>query len=204
MLQGITAHYLTRSTYPLKAGETALIHAAAGGVGLLLVQMAKQLGATVIGTVSTEEKAQLAREAGADHVILYSQTDFEEKTKRLTEGQGVHVVYDSVGQSTFDKSLNVLRMLGMMVLFGQSSGPVAPFNPGILAAKGSLFLTRPLIFHYIAKREDLLWRSRDLFNALAAGQLNVHIGQELSLAEAAKAQELLAGRKTTGKVLLLP
>jgi NADPH2:quinone reductase len=204
MLQGLTAHYLTRSTYPLKAGEIALIHAAAGGAGLLLVQMAKQTGATVIGTVSTEEKAQLAREAGADHVILYTQTDFEEETKRLTGGQGVHVVYDSVGQSTFDKSLNVLRMFGMMALFGQSSGPVAPFNPAILASKGSLFLTRPLLFHYIAKRDDLLWRSRELFNALAAGQLNVHIGQELSLAEAAKAQELLAGRRTTGKVLLLP
>ncbi len=204
MLQGMTAHYLTYSTYPLKAGETTLIHAAAGGVGLLLVQIAKQLGATVIGTVSTEEKAQLARQAGADHVILYTQTDFEEETKRLTGDQGVHVVYDSVGQTTFDKSLNVLRPRGYMVLFGQSSGPVPPFDPGILNTKGSLFLTRPTLFHYIANRDDLLWRSGDLFKWLTTGKLTVRIDRQLPLAEAAQAHRLLAGRKTAGKLLLLP
>lgn len=204
LLQGMTVHFLTRSTYPLKAGETALVHAAAGGVGLLLVQMAKQLGATVIGTVSTEEKARQAREAGADHVILYSQTDFETETKNLTGGKGVDVVYDSVGQATFEKSLNVLKMRGMMVLFGQSSGPVAPFNPGILASKGSLFLTRPLLFHYIAEREDLLWRAREVFDALAAKKLKVHIDRELPLAEASQAHQLLAERQTVGKLLLIP
>lgn len=204
MLQGMTAHYLTRSTYPLKAGDIALVHAAAGGVGLILVQMAKQLGATVIGTVSTEEKARQAREAGADHVILYSQADFEAETKRLTGGKGVDVVYDSVGQATFEKSLNVLKMRGMMVLFGQSSGPVAPFNPGILANKGSLFLTRPLIFHYIAEREDLLWRAGDLFGAMAAKKLKIHIDRKLSLAEASQAHRLLAERQTMGKLVLVP
>ena len=204
ILQGMTAHYLTRSTYPLKAGDIALVHAAAGGVGLVLVQMAKQLGATVIGTVSTEEKARQAREAGADHVILYSQTDFEAETKRLTGGKGVDVVYDSVGQATFEKSLNLLKMRGMMVLFGQSSGPVAPFNPGILANKGSLFLTRPLIFHYIAEREDLLWRARDLFGALAAKKLKIHIDRKLPLAEAGQAHRLLAERQTMGKLVLIP
>ena len=204
MLQGMTAHYLVYNTYPLKAGETALVHAAAGGVGLLLVQLAKKLGATVIGTVSTEEKAELARQAGADHVILYTQTDFETETKRLTGGRGVHVVYDSVGKDTFDKSLNVLRMRGMMALFGQSSGPVPPFNPGILASKGSLFLTRPLLFHYIAERKDLLWRSSDLFKWMVGGELTVRIDRKLPLAEAAEAQRLLAGRQTAGKVLLIP
>jgi NADPH2:quinone reductase len=204
MLQGMTAHYLTHSTYPLKVGETALVHAAAGGVGLSLVQIAKRLGATVIGTVSTEEKAQLAREAGADHVILYTQTDFEEETKRLTDGAGVHVVYDSVGKTTFDKSLNVLRLRGYMVLFGQSSGPVPSFDPAILNAKGSLFLTRPVLFHYVAKREDLLWRSGDLFKWLAAGELTLRIDRKLSLAEAAEAHRLLASRQTAGKLLLVP
>ena len=204
MLQGMTAHYLTHSTYPLKAGETALVHAAAGGVGLLLVQVAKRLGATVIGTVSTEEKAQLAYEAGADHVILYTQTDFEEETKRLTDDVGVHVVYDSVGKTTFDKSLNVLRPQGYMVLFGQSSGPVPPFDPAILNTKGSLFLTRPVLFHYVAKREDLLWRSGDLFKWLVAGELTLRIDQKLSLAEAAEAHRLLASRQTAGKLLLVP
>lgn len=204
ILQGMTAHFLTHSTYPLKAGDTALVHAAAGGVGLVLVQMAKQLGATVIGTVSTEEKARQAREAGADHVILYSQTDFEAETKHLTGGKGVDVVYDSVGQATFEKSLNVIKMRGMMVLFGQSSGPVAPFNPGILANKGSLFLTRPLIFHHIAEREDLLWRARDLFGALAAKKLKIHIDRKLPLAEAGQAHRLLAERQTMGKLVLIP
>lgn len=204
ILQGMTAHFLTRSTYPLKAGDIALVHAAAGGVGLLLVQMAKQLGATVIGTVSTEEKARQAREAGADHIILYSQTDFEAETKRLTGDKGVDVVYDSVGQATFEKSLNVLKMRGMMVLFGQSSGPVAPFNPGILASKGSLFLTRPLLFHYIAEREDLLWRSRDVFNALASNELKIRIDREIPLAQADEAHRLLAERQTMGKLVLIP
>jgi NADPH2:quinone reductase len=204
MLQGMTAHYLVYSTYPLKAGETALIHAAAGGVGLLLVQLAKRLGATVIGTVSTEEKAELARAAGADHLILYTETDFETETKRLTEGQGVHVVYDSVGQTTFAKSLNVLRPRGYMVLFGQSSGPVPPFDPNILNPKGSLFLTRPSLPHYIANRAELNQRAGDLFKWLAADELTLRIDRQMPLAEAAEAQRLLAGRKTAGKVVLLP
>ena len=204
LLQGMTAHFLTHRTYPLKAGDVALIHAAAGGVGLLLVQMAKQLGATVIGTTSTEEKAQLVREAGADHVILYTQTDFETETKRLTEGRGVDVVYDSVGKTTFDKSLNVLRPRGLMVLFGQASGKVPPFDPGILATKGSLFLTRPMLFHHIATREDLLWHSGELFKWLAAGQLKLRIDRQLPLADAAEAHRLLESRQTAGKLLLIP
>jgi NADPH2:quinone reductase len=204
MLQGMTVHFLTHSAYPLKPGDTALIHAAAGGVGLLLVQIAKKLGATVIGTTSSEEKAQLAREAGADHVILYTQTDFEAETKRLTAGRGVEVVYDSVGQTTFEKSLNVLRARGMMVLFGQSSGKVAPFDPGLLAAKGSLFLTRPSLFHYIATREDLLWRSRDLFNWLVNGELKLRLERQLPLAQAAEAHRLLSSRQTAGKLVLIP
>jgi NADPH2:quinone reductase len=204
MLQGMTAHYLLYSTYPLKAGQTALVHAAAGGVGLLLVQMAKQIGATVIGTVSTPEKAQLAREAGADHLILYTQTDFEAETKRLTGGHGVDVVYDSVGVDTFEKSLNVLKPRGLMALFGQSSGPVPPFDLAKLNSKGSLFITRPSLFHYIAAREDLLWRSGDLFRRIEAGALNIRVDKVLPLAEAAIAHRLLAGRQTTGKVLLKP
>lgn len=204
LLQGITAHYLLYSTYPLKASETTLIHAAAGGVGLLLVQLAKRIGATVIGTTSTEEKAQLARAAGADHVILYTQTDFEAETKRLTNGRGVHVVYDSVGQTTFDKSLNVLRPRGYMVLFGQSSGPAPPVDPAILNQKGSLFLTRPSIFHYTAERVELLQRAGDIFDWIAAGQLKLRIDQKLPLAEAAEAHRLLAGRKTAGKLVLIP
>jgi NADPH2:quinone reductase len=204
MLQGMTAHYLTHSTYPLQAGETALIHAAAGGVGLLLVQIAKKLGATVIGTVSTEEKAQLARQAGADHVILYTQADFEEETKRLTGDRGVEVVYDSVGQATFDKSLNVLKPHGYMVLFGQSSGKVPPVDLQILNNKGSLFVTRPSLFHFIAGREELLQRSGDLFKWLAAGALSLRIDRKLPLAEAADAHRLLAGRQTAGKLLLAP
>lgn len=204
MLQGMTVHFLTRSTYPLQPGEIALIHAAAGGVGLLLVQIAKQAGATVIGTTSTEEKAQLVRQAGADHVILYTQTDFEAEAKRLTNGQGVHVVYDSVGQTTFEKSLNVLRQRGMMVLFGQSSGKVAPFEPGQLGPKGSLFLTRPILFHYIATREDLLWRAGELFNWLNSGQLKVRIDRQLPLAQATEAHRLLESRQTAGKLLLVP
>lgn len=204
MLQGMTAHYLTHSTYPLKKGDTALIHAAAGGVGLLLVQIAKQLGATVIGTVSTEAKAQLAREAGADHVILYTETDFLAEVKKLTDGRGVQVVYDSVGRSTFDKSLDCLRPRGTMVLFGQSSGPVPPFDPALLASKGSLFLTRPTLVHYALDRAELLGRSSDLFGWTAAGKLRLRIDKTLPLARAADAHRDLEARRTTGKVLLLP
>ena len=204
MLQGMTAHYLTESTYPLKAGESCLVHAAAGGVGLLLVQMAKRRGARVFGTVSTEEKAALAREAGADAVILYTREDFEAEVKRITGGGGVSVVYDSVGQSTFDKSLSCLAPRGMLVLYGQSSGVVPPFNPAILAAKGSLFLTRPVLFHYVADRESLLARAGDVLGAVASGRLRVRIERTFPLAEAAEAHRALEGRKTTGKVLLVP
>lgn len=204
MLQGMTAHYLTRSTYPLKAGEVALVHAAAGGVGLLLVQLAKQRGARVIGTVSTEEKARLAREAGADEVILYTQADFEAETKRLTDGQGVNVVYESVGKTTFDKSLNCLNPRGYMVLYGQSSGPVPPLDPQVLNAKGSLFLTRPSLGHYAADRAEIMQRAGDLFAWMQAGQLKVRIDQTFPLAEAGDAHRYLEGRKTRGKVLLIP
>ncbi|HEY2921033.1 MAG TPA: quinone oxidoreductase [Candidatus Binatia bacterium] len=204
MLQGMTAHYLTHSTYPLKRGEMALVHAAAGGVGLLLVQLAKRLGATVFGTVSTEEKARLAREAGADEVILYSQKDFLIEVKRLTNGKGVDVVYDSVGQTTFTKSLECLRPRGLLALFGQSSGPVPPFDLGQLATKGSLFITRPTLLHYMRDRKELLERSGDLFKWIAAGELKLRIDRTLPLAEAAEAHRLLEARKTTGKVLLIP
>lgn len=204
MLQGMTAHYLANSTYPIKKGETALVHAAAGGVGLLLVQIAKQLGATIIGTVSTEAKAQLAKEAGADHVILYTQSDFVAEVKKLTANHGVEVVYDSVGQSTFEKGLDCLRPRGMMVLFGQSSGPVAAFDPGKLAAKGSLFLTRPSLAHYTLNRNELLQRANDLFNRTASGKLKLRIEKTYSMADAAEAHRELEGRKTTGKVILLP
>ncbi len=204
MIQGMTAHYLTRSTYPIQAGDTVLIHAAAGGTGQLLVQMAKQLGATVIGTTSTEEKAELARSLGADHVILYTESDFEEETKRLTDDAGVNVVYDGVGQATFDKGLNVLRKQGYMVLFGQSSGPVPPLDLQTLNAKGSLFVTRPSLFHYIASRDDLLWRAKDVFGMVADGALQFKIDRELPLAEAAEAHRLLESRQTAGKVLLIP
>lgn len=203
MLQGMTAHYLSRDTYPLKKGETALVHAAAGGVGLLLIQVAKRLGARVFGTVSTEEKARLAREAGADEVILYTQADFAAEVKRLTNGEGVQVVYDSVGQSTFEKSLDCLRPRGYLVLFGQSSGPVPPFNLGNLA-KGSLFVTRPTLLHYMRNREELLQRSGGLFRWLASGELRLQIGKTFPLSEAAEAHRQLAGRATVGKVLLIP
>jgi NADPH2:quinone reductase len=202
MLQGMTAHYLLNSTYPLKRGETALIHAAAGGVGLLLVQMAKNIGARVIGTMGTEEKARLAREAGADEVILYTQQDFEVETKRLTENKGVHVVYDGVGKSTFEKGLNVLRPRGYMVLFGGASGAVAPFDPIALSQKGSLFLTRPSLFHYIATRQELEQRSGDIFNMIVAGKLKLRIGHVYKLEEVQQAHRDLEGRKTTGKILL--
>ena len=204
MLQGMTAHYLAHSTYALKKGETALVHAAAGGVGLLLIQIAKQLGANIIGTVSTEAKAQLAKEVGADHVILYTQSDFLAEVKKLTENRGVNVVYDSVGQTTFDKSLDCLKPRGYLVLFGQSSGPVPPFDPGKLAAKGSLFLTRPSLAHYTLDRNELLNRSADLFNWTASGKLKLRIEKTFSLANAADAHRALEGRKTTGKVILLP
>jgi NADPH:quinone reductase len=204
MLQGMTAHYLTHSTYALQKGDTALIHAAAGGVGLLLVQIAKQRGATVIGTVSTETKASLAREAGADHLILYTQSDFLAEVKKITDGRGVNVVYDSVGQTTFEKSLDCLRPRGYMVLFGQSSGPVPPFDPGKLAPKGSLFLTRPSLAHYTLDRAELLERADEVFNWTASGKLKLRIEKTFPLKEAAEAHRQLEGRKTTGKVILLP
>lgn len=204
MLQGLTAHYLTHSTYPLQPGDCALVHAAAGGVGLLLIQMAKRRGARVIGTVSTEEKARLAREAGADEVVLYTQADFEAETKRLTNDQGVNVVYDSVGQDTFDKSLNCLSPRGYMVLYGQSSGPVPPFNPQLLSAKGSVYLTRPNLMHYTLDRTELLKRAGDLFDWIAAGTLTVRIDATYPLAEAAVAHRYLEERKTKGKLLLIP
>ncbi len=204
MLQGMTAHYLSHSTYALKEGDTALVHAAAGGTGLLLVQMAKRLGARVIGTTSTTEKAALAQENGADEVILYSQADFEVEVKRLTDGQGVEVVYDSVGRSTFEKSLNCLRPRGYMVLFGAASGPVPPMDPQILNRKGSLFLTRPTLGHYIASPAELRSRSNDLFAWIAAGELQVRIDQRFPLAEAAEAHHYIEGRQTKGKILLLP
>jgi NADPH2:quinone reductase len=203
-VQGLTAHYLTHSTYPLKSGETALVHAAAGGTGLLLIQMAKQRGARVIGTVSTEEKAALASDAGADDVILYTQTDFEAEVKRLTDGRGVDVVYDSVGRTTFEKSLNCLRPRGYLVSFGQSSGPVPSLDPLQLSAKGSLYLTRPHLANYTATREELLQRAGDVFQWVASGQLKVKIDRTFPLAEAAEAHWLLEGRQTTGKLLLIP
>jgi len=204
MLQGMTAHYLSHDTYPLKKGETALVHAAAGGVGLLLVQMAKNIGARVIATVSTEEKAELAREAGAHDVILYTQSDFEVETKRLTGGKGVDVVYDSVGKTTFEKGLNVLRPRGMMVLFGGSSGPVAPIDPLVLAQKGSLFLTRPSLGHYIITSQELQQRAGAVLGMIRDGKLKLRVEHVYPLADAQKAHRDLEGRKTTGKILLVP
>jgi NADPH2:quinone reductase len=204
MLQGMTAHYLTHSTYLLNRGDTALIHAAAGGVGLLLIQIAKQRGATVIGTVGTEAKAELAKQAGADHVILYTEVDFLQEVKKITGGAGVDVVYDSVGQTTFEKSLDCLRPRGYVALFGQSSGPVPPFDLGKLATKGSLFITRPTLLHYMSDRRELLERAGALFNWIASGQLRLRVDKTLALAEAALAHRELEGRRTTGKVILLP
>ena len=198
LLQGMTAHYLVRSTYPLKKGETALIHAAAGGVGLLLVQMAKQIGARVIATVGTDEKAKLAREAGADEAIVYTKQDFEAETKR------VHVIYDGVGKTTFDKDLNVMRPRGYLVLFGAASGPVPPFDPLLLSQKGSIFVTRPTLGHYAASREELELRSREVFEQITAGKLKLRIGHVYKLSDAAQAHRDLEGRKTTGKLLLIP
>ena len=204
MLQGLTAHYLCTSTFPLGLGHTALIHAAAGGVGRLLVQMAHRLGAKIIATVSTEEKAELARQAGADQVILYTREDFEQRTNELTGGRGVEVVYDSVGQATFEKSLKCLKPRGYLVLFGQASGPVKAFDPQLLNRYGSLFLTRPTLAHYVASREVLLERSRQLFDWIQAGQLEVRIDRTFRFEDAADAHRYMEDRKTRGKILLVP
>jgi NADPH2:quinone reductase len=204
MLQGMTAHYLSHSTYPLSPGETALVHAAAGGVGQLLVQIAKRQGARVIGTVSTEEKERLAREAGADEVIRYTEMGFEAETKRLTGGAGVEVVYDSVGKTTFEGSMNCLKRRGYLVLYGQSSGPAPPLDPLVLSRKGSLFLTRASLGDYTADREELLSRAGDLFAWIAAGELKVRIDRTFPLAEAGEAHRYIEDRKTKGKVLLIP
>ena len=204
MLQGMTAHYLTRSTFPLQAGQTCLVHAAAGGAGLLTVQLAKIAGAHVIGTVSTEEKAALVKKHGADEIILYTKQDFVEETKRITGGAGLHVVYDSVGSTTFHKSLDCLQPRGMMVSFGQSSGPVGAIDPLVLSQKGSLFLTRPTLANYISERKDLEWRSSELFQWLADGRLHLQIHKVYPLADAAEAHRDLESRGTTGKLLLKP
>ena len=203
-LQGMTVHYLTHSTFPLQSGQTALIHAAAGGVGLLLVQVAKMLGARVVATCSTQEKAARVRDAGADEVILYTKQDFVAEVERITGGGGVDVAYDSVGKTTWEGSMNCLRPRGMLVLYGNAGGPVPGIEPLMLSQKGSLFLTRPSLFHYIATREDLLQRSGDLFDWIGSGKVKIHIGETFPLAEAAEAQKKLAARLTTGKLLLLP
>jgi NADPH2:quinone reductase len=204
MLQGMTAHYLTRSTYPLKKGDTALVHAAAGGMGLLLTQMAKMFGATVIGTVSTDEKAALAKQAGADHVILYSKQDFEAEVKRITGGRGVDVIYDGVGATTFDKGLNCLRPRGVMALYGNASGPVGPLDLQRLNAGGSLFVTRPSLTHHIASREELVQRSGDVLGWIRDGKINLRVETTFPLEKAPDAHRALEGRQTTGKVLLIP
>ena len=204
MLQGMTAHYLSHSTFPLKTGDTVLVHAGAGGVGLLLTQMAARLGARVITTVSTKAKAELSREAGASDVILYTEQDFETEVKRLTGGKGVNVVYDSVGKTTFDKSLNCLHPRGLMALFGASSGPVPPFDPSLLNSKGSLFLTRPTLWHYIATRAELEWRAGEVLGWATTGELKLRTEHTYPLAEAAQAQTDMEERKTTGKILLVP
>ena len=204
MLQGMTAHYLSTSTYPLKSGDTALVHAAAGGVGLLLIQMAKRAGARVFGTVSTQEKARLAREAGADEVILYTAQDFQQEVRRMTDGKGVQVVYDSVGKTTFMKSLDSLAPRGLLALFGQSSGSVPPFDAAMLAQKGSLYLTRPSLAQYTLTREELLWRAGEVLNWITTGELKLRIEKTFPLSEAAEAHRQLEGRATTGKILLLP
>ena len=204
MLQGMTAHYLTHSTFPLAPGHRALVHAAAGGVGLLLVQLAKRRGASVVGTVSTSQKEELARQAGADEIIRYTETDFGTEVTRLTDGEGVDVVYDSVGRDTFDRSLACLRPRGYLVLYGQSSGAVPAVDPQRLNSGGSLFLTRPSLAHYAASAEEVRGRAADLFSWIGAGELDVRIGETHPLGDAARAHERLAGRETTGKVLLLP
>jgi NADPH2:quinone reductase len=204
MLQGMTAHYLTHSSYPLKKGDKCLVHASAGGAGRLVVQMAKMLGATVYGTAGTKEKAAIAKSAGADEVIVYTNDDFVAAVKEFTNGKGVDVVYDSVGQSTFLKGLDLIRPRGMMVLFGQSSGAVAPFDPGILNAKGSLFLTRPSLAHHCLTREELLWRANDVLGWISSGKLHLRIEKAYPLAEAGQAHRDLEGRGTAGKLLLIP
>jgi NADPH2:quinone reductase len=204
LLQGMTAHYLACSTYPLEANDTCLVHAAAGGVGLLLCQIAKQRGARVIGTVSTEEKAKAAREAGANDTILYSEVDFATEVKRLTDGRGVDVIYDSVGQTTFTKGLDCIRPRGMMVVYGQASGPIAAVDTGLLSTKGCLYLTRVNLGTYTATRQELEERSGDIFRWVGSGQLKVRVWGELPLSEAAKAQAALEHRETIGKVLLIP
>ena len=204
MLQGMTAHYLATSTRPLGPGDTCLVHAAAGGVGLLLCRIAKKRGARVIGTVSTEAKAALALEAGADEVILYTKSDFVAETKRLTDGKGVQAVYDSVGKTTFEKGLDVLAPRGTMALFGQSSGPAGPIDPQVLNAKGSVFLTRPSLFHYVASREELLVRAGDVLSWVKDGSLPIRVDREVPLADAAAAHRALEARETSGKVLILP
>ena len=203
MLQGMTAHYLTHSTWPLKNGDKCVVHAAAGGVGRLLVQMAKMRGATVYGTAGNDDKAAIAKEAGADEVIVYTKQDFVAEVKRFTGGKGVDVVYDSVGQSTFLKGLDIIRPRGLMALFGQSSGAVAPFDPSILNQKGSLFLTRPSLATHCLTREELLWRAGDVLNWIASGKLKLRIDRTYSLADAAQAHRDLEGRKTAGKLLLI-
>ena len=202
MLQGMTAHYLTHSTYPLKSGNTCLVHAAAGGAGGLVVQMAKMVGARVFGTVSTEEKAAIAREHGVDAVIFYTREEFDTEARRLTDGHGVDVVYDSVGKTTFDRSLNCLRPRGLLALFGQSSGPVPPFDPTVLNGKGSLYLTRPSLAHHLLTREELLWRANDVLGWVASGKLKLRIDRTYPLSRAAEAHRDLEGRKTAGKLLL--
>jgi len=204
MLQGMTAHYLTHTTYPLRPGEWALIHAAAGGVGALLVQMAKRRGARVIATVSTEEKAAVAREAGADVCVIYSREDFAQAVKGITEGTGVQVVYDSVGRDTFDRGLDCLAVRGMMVLYGQASGPVAPVDPRVLNARGSLFLTRPSLHHYTRTRAELLARAGDVLQWVQDGTLRLRIDRTYALADAAEAHRHLEGRTALGKILLVP
>lgn len=204
MLQGLTAHYLVTSTYPVKPGDTVLVHAAAGGVGLLLVQLAKSRGGKVIGTVSTDEKEALAREAGADEVIRYTETDFAEEVERITGGTGVAAVYDGVGRDTFDRSMSCLAPRGSLVLFGASSGAVPPVDPQRLNAGGSLFLTRPTLAHHLATPEEFRWRCDELFSAIAADRLKIRVGARYPLAEARQAHEDLEGRRTTGKVLLIP
>jgi NADPH:quinone reductase len=204
MLQGMTAHYLTHSTYKLQKGETALVHAAAGGVGLLLVQMAKRIGARVIATAGTTEKAKLARDAGADECIVYSEADFEKETQRLTDGKGVDVIYDGVGKATFDKDLNVLKPRGYLSLFGGASGAVPPFDLIKLSQKGSLYITRPTLAHYTATREELEWRANDVLQWVKNGGLKLRIHKKYPLREAAQAHRDLEGRKTTGKLLLVP
>ncbi len=202
MLQGMTAHYLTHSTFPLDRGQTCLVHAAAGGTGRLIAQMAKMRGARVVGTVSTQEKAAVAAEGGVDHPIIYTAIDFEAEVKRITAGAGVDVVYDSVGKTTFDKSLACLRPRGMMVLFGQSSGPVPPLEPQILNTRGSIFLTRPSLAHYLLSHDELLWRAGDVFTAIERGQLALRIDRVLPLADAAAAHRALESRATAGKLIL--